>query len=90
MIKIFFMMPNEEYLKTGKEAFKSAVTPHLKKLEYTLKGKKYLLGENIVYEDFVVFEISDTVRHYDIDFLRKFPNVKAHNDSIREIPSIKV
>ena len=84
--KIMVMMPKDEYLVKGKAAFKESVTPILKKLEYSLKGKKYICGDNIVYEDFGLLELTDWIRLYDIKFLKQFPSLFAHNNAIRALP----
>ena len=90
VMKVLYSMPNDEYLKTGKETMNTTTVPFLKKLEYSLKGKKFILGDHIVYADFALFEISDTLRHYDIEILGEYPNIMAHNVAVREIPAIKV
>jgi glutathione S-transferase len=89
-VKVLFFMPKEEFIRTGEAAFKEATRNHLKKIEYSLKGKKFILGDNPVFEDFALFELTDTVRLFNIKFLKEFPSVFAHNENVRNIPQIKV
>lgn len=39
IMKVFFSMPFAEYQKNGKESLKKTCAPHLKKIEWTLRGR---------------------------------------------------
>lgn len=66
--------------------FKTKTTPILTKLEFSLKGKKFVTGDKPVFEDFAVFESCEFLHHFDRELLDQYPSLVAHYNNVRVIP----
>jgi len=80
------------YCNAALDALKGYVDNEIpKKLTYLntfLKNKKYILGDQISYVDFIMYEMLFHFTQYQADYVDKYPELKRFMKAFEEIPEI--
>jgi glutathione S-transferase len=76
-------------LDEDKPKYRERVDPVLKELNDKLGKQKYVVGDNLNYNDFIFFEILDANQKMFPDLLKDFANLKAYHERIGNLKGVK-
>ncbi|CAL1275161.1 unnamed protein product [Larinioides sclopetarius] len=79
----------DEYEKTGKEEFLKSVQPMLQQWEKFLENRKFIVGDDITYVDFMVYEAFDLYRLYHEAILNDYPFLSAYFNRMKNLPGLQ-
>ncbi|GBN86627.1 Glutathione S-transferase class-mu isozyme 7, partial [Araneus ventricosus] len=74
---------------TGKEEFLESVQPMFQQWEKFLGDKKYLIGDDVTYVDFLVYEALDYYRLFHKSILHDYPSLKAYFNRMKNLPELQ-
>eukprot|EP00164_Ancoracysta_twista_P008087 GFYU01011603.1.p2 GENE.GFYU01011603.1~~GFYU01011603.1.p2 ORF type:complete len:222 (-),score=52.99 GFYU01011603.1:224-889(-) len=84
------------YCREGKEFYQERFDAHFKRwskqfasFDNFLKDKKWLIGDQITYPDFHLYEMVYQHQKMKPDIFDKFPNIKAFMERFEALPAIK-
>jgi glutathione S-transferase len=78
-----------EYTEALEKKYKEMEPVKLGYLSNFLKEKRFLVGDDLTYVDFFVYEVLDQIRTFDSKCLDQFPNLQAYMIRIQKIPQIQ-
>jgi len=71
-------------------AIKSIIDSRLPAIQKFLGSKKFLVGDNVTYVDFILFELCDFMMWVtDGQLFTKFPNLKDYFNRVKQLPRLK-
>jgi len=71
------------------EGYPASIPRQLETVAAWLKDKFFLLGDNISYVDFILYETLDVQKMINPECLAKYPNLVAYIDRIESLPAMK-
>ncbi|KAF8766817.1 glutathione S-transferase Mu 1-like [Argiope bruennichi] len=72
-----------------KPDFVNQVPSHLKLVANFLGNRKFLAGDSVTYVDFMAYHVIDYLRYLIPNLLTDFPNLRDHQDRIRNLPELR-
>ncbi|GBN57158.1 Glutathione S-transferase Mu 1 [Araneus ventricosus] len=85
---LFLLMQNGE-IESEKAKFVENLPNHMKLWEKFLGNKKFLLGDNITYVDFIAYETFDVYEKYHASVLENFPRLQDFQKRFESLPELQ-
>ncbi|GBO10782.1 Glutathione S-transferase Mu 1 [Araneus ventricosus] len=85
---LFLLMQNGE-IESEKAEFVKNLPNHMKLWEKFLGNKKFLLGDNITYVDFIAYETFDVYEKYHASVLENFPRLQNFQKRFESLPELQ-
>ncbi|KAF8777970.1 Glutathione S-transferase class-mu 26 kDa like protein [Argiope bruennichi] len=78
----------KEFETTGKEEFLKSVQPMFQQWERFLGSSKFLVGDELTYVDFLLYEALDHYRVFHETILDDFPSLRAYFNRMKNLPDL--
>ncbi|GBN67969.1 Glutathione S-transferase, partial [Araneus ventricosus] len=80
---------SKEYETTGKERFLKSVRPMFQQWEKFIGVRRFMVGDDINFVDFLVYEALDHYRLYHETILDDYPSLRAYFSRMKNLPELQ-